>query len=145
MSSTANSVTIFFTQRVPVSGKVQPGNNLLSPLGFVCIIATMMFFALATRSMAPPIPFTIFPGIFQLAISPFSLTSIAPNTVRSTLPARIIPKLKALSKKEEPGMVVMVCLPALIRSASSSPSKGKGPIPNKPFSLCNTTSIPGGI
>ena len=29
---------------------------------------------------------------------------------------------------------VIVCLPALIRSGSSSPSNGKGPIPSMPFS-----------
>jgi hypothetical protein len=144
-SNTAISLTIFFTHLTPVSGSVHFGKSLDSPFGFVCIMATMMFFALATRSIAPPIPFTIFPGIFQFAISPFSLTSIAPSTVRSTFPARIIPKLMALSKKAEPGTVVIVCLPALIRSGSSSPSNGKGPMPNKPFSLCKITSMPFGI
>jgi len=37
-------------------------------------------------------------------------------------PPRIIAKLIALSKVAEPGSIVMVCLPALMRSASSSPS-----------------------
>ena len=32
------------------------------------------------------------------------------------------------------GMAVMVCFPALMRSASSSPSNGKGPMPRMPFS-----------
>ena len=47
---------------------------------------------------------------------------------------RIMANEVAESKKEAPGTVVMVCFPALIRSASSSPSKGKGPIPKMPFS-----------
>ena len=34
---------------------------------------------------------------------------------------------------------MIVCLPALIRSASSSPSYGKGPMPSMPFSDCSTT------
>ena len=37
-------------------------------------------------------------------------------------PPRIMPKLVAESKTEPPGRMVTVCLPALIRSASSSPS-----------------------
>ena len=44
-------------------------------------------------------------------------------------------KLVAESKKLAPGIEVIVCLPALIISASSSPSKGNGPIPRTPFSL----------
>ena len=43
------------------------------------------------------------------------------------------------------GSVVIVCFPALIKSASSSPSKGKGPIPNNPFSDCNSTFMPFGM
>ena len=34
-----------------------------------------------------------------------------------------------------PGNSVTACLPALIRSKSSSPLGGAGPMPNKPFSL----------
>ena len=44
-------------------------------------------------------------------------------------------KLVAESKKLAPGKEVIVCFPAFIISASSSPSKGKGPIPKTPFSL----------
>ena len=133
-SNTPNSVTIRLTQRLPVNGNEHDGSNLDSPALFTCCIATIICFADATRSMAPPIPLTIFPGIFQLAISPFSLTSIAPKIVRSTFPALIIPKLIAESKNADPGTVVIVCLPAFIKSGSSSPSNGNGPIPNKPFS-----------
>jgi len=34
------------------------------------------------RSMAPPMPLTILPGIIQLAMSPSWLTSIAPRMAR---------------------------------------------------------------
>ena len=130
---------------MPVNGKLHCGNNFELPALSQCCMATMMFFALATKSIAPPMPLTILPGTFQFAMSPFSLTSMAPKIVRSTFWARIIPKLMALSKIEEPSRNVTVCFPALIKSASSSPSKGKGPIPKIPFSLCNSTSIPSGM
>ena len=61
-------------------------------------MTTMIFLTPATRSMAPPMPFTILPGIIQLAMSPLSDTSIAPSTARSIWPPRIMPKLVALSK-----------------------------------------------
>ena len=56
-----------------------------------------------TRSIAPPGPFTILPGIIQLAISPLSVTSKAPRIARSMCPPRIIAKESALEKKAEPG------------------------------------------
>ena len=133
-SKTAKLVTTFVTQPTPVKGKEHFFKILDSPCLFVCIIATIIFSADATKSIAPPIPFTIFPGIFQLAISPFSETSIAPRIVRSTCFPRIIAKLIEESKKLAPGIVVMVCFPAFIISASSSPSKGKAPMPKTPFS-----------
>ena len=43
-----------------------------------------------------------------------------------------------------PGISLTVSLPALMRSGSSSPSNGYGPMPSMPFSLCSTTSTPGG-
>src|SRR3954452_13024486 len=39
----------------------------------------------------------------------------------------------------------MICLPALMRSGSSSPSSGKGPTPSIPFSDWRITSIPLGM
>ena len=97
MSSAARSLTIFFTHLTPVGGNVQAGNNLTLPLigmhhRYDDILCTGYKVHSATHS------FTILPGIFQLAISPVSLTSMAPRTVRSTLPALIIPKLNAESK-----------------------------------------------
>ena len=44
-------------------------------------------------------------------------------------------------KKAEPGRAVTVCLPALIRSGSSCPRTGKGPMPSRPFSDCSITSM----
>ena len=60
-------------------------------------------------------------------------------------PPRIIPKLSAEEKYEEIGSSVIVCLPALIRSGSSSPSNGNGPMPSMPFSDCSTTFMPAGM
>ena len=54
-------------------------------------------------------------------------------------------KLSADEKKLEPGSVVTVCLPALIRSASTSSSVGNGPMPSRPFSDCSITSMPSGM
>ena len=88
---------------------------------------------------------TILPGIIQLARSPFSATCMAPRIDRSIWPPRIMAKESAELKKLEVGSWVMVCLPALIRSGSSSPSKGKGPMPSMPFSLCMVTLIPSGM
>ncbi len=144
-SSTANSVTIFLTQRIPVSGREHFLRSFEAPSLFTCCMATMIFLAEATKSMAPPIPFTILPGIFQLAMSPFSDTSIAPKMVRSIITPRIMAKLSAELNKAEPLSMEMVCLPALMRSASTSSSLGKGPMPSRPFSDCNTTFIPSGI
>src|SRR5215210_2869585 len=93
-----------FTHRTPVSGRLQ------------CSIVTIRRFAPATRSIAPPIPFTIAPGTIQLAMSPCSDTSIDPRIDRSTLPPRIIANESALEKNAAPLMIVTVCLPALMRS-----------------------------
>src|SRR5699024_136576 len=56
----------------------------------------------------------------------------------------IMPKLVAESKMVAPGSRVMVCLPALMRSGSSSPPYGQGPMPITPFSDCSVTFTPGG-
>ncbi len=90
-------------------------------------------------------PLTILPGIIQLARSPFSDTSIAPRMHMSMWPPRIMANDSAESKKAEPGISVTVCLPALMRSGSSSPSYGNGPMPSRPFSDCSTTLTPGGM
>ena len=63
----------------------------------------------------------------------------------SMCPPRTMAKLAALSKKLVVGSSVTVCLPALIRSASSSPSNGNGPMPSMPFSECNWIDMPSGM
>ena len=44
----------------------------------------------------------------------------------------IMAKLSSLEKYADPGRAVTVCLPALIRSGSTSDSVGKGPRPKMP-------------
>jgi len=63
---------------------------------------------------------------------------------RSMCPPRIMAKDSADEKKLAPVRAVTVCFPALIRSASTSLSRGKGPIPSSPFSDCSHTSIAAG-
>ena len=115
--------------------------NYIAFLNNPKLISSTLVSAAATRSMAPPIPFTILPGIIQLARSPQRdtlnqfldseevmkcpqtrkclRTCIAPKMVRPTWPPLIMAKLSSLEKKELPGMAVTVCLPALIRSGST--------------------------
>ncbi|MNG14736.1 hypothetical protein D3C84_985130 [compost metagenome] len=80
-----------------------------------------------------------------MARSPWADTCMAPRIDRLMWPPRIIAKESALLKKLLPGRVVMVCLPALIRSGSTSSSLGNGPMPSRPFSLCSQTSMPSGM
>ena len=89
-------------------------------------------------------PLINFPGIIYEAILPFTSTSNAPRTVKSTWPPRIMANDSAESKTDAPVAIVTVCLPALMRSASMSSSVGNCPIPSKPFSDCNITSISSG-
>jgi hypothetical protein len=51
------------TQRRPVNGSVHSRRIFASPRRDTCSIVTTTRRAPATRSIAPPIPFTIFPGI----------------------------------------------------------------------------------
>ena len=59
-------------------------------------------------------------------------------------PPRTIANESALLKYDVPGSSVTVSLPALIRSASTSASRGYGPTPSMPFSECSVISTPGG-
>ena len=95
-----------------------------SPFFATCSIVTTMRLAAATRSIAPPIPLTSFPGIIQFAMEPSASTCIAPRMQRSMWPPRIIAKESADEKNAAPGMTVTVSLPALMRSASTSLSSG---------------------
>ena len=51
------------TQRRPVSGSVHSASTFWSPFRATCSIVTTTRFAPTTMSIAPPIPFTSFPGI----------------------------------------------------------------------------------
>jgi hypothetical protein len=86
------------TTPVPVSGRVQERSTFDWPCLLACSMTTTTRRTPATRSMAPPMPFTILPGIIQLAMSPFSATSMAPRMERSMWPPRIIAKLSADEK-----------------------------------------------
>jgi hypothetical protein len=58
--------------------------------------------------MAPPIPFTIFPGINQFEISAWRLICKAPNIVKSRCPPLIKANDCDDEKKDAPGLVVIV-------------------------------------
>src|SRR5690606_18234991 len=123
-SITPRSVMIRFTTPTPVSGSVHAGSSFRDSVPSLalatCSMSTTTLPTPATRSMAPPMPLIILPGIIQLARSPFSDTCMAPRMARLILPPRIMANESAEAKIEEPGSVVTVCLPALIRSASTS-------------------------
>ena len=110
------------TTPTPVSGSEHSWTILAVPSLAACCIITMTRRAPATRSIAPPMPLTSLPGICQLAMSPVAVTCMAPRIAVAIFPPRIMPKLVAESKIAAPGRRVMVCLPALMRSGSSSPS-----------------------
>src|SRR5450631_626067 len=140
-SRTARSVMMRSTTRSPVSGNEHSLTILKSPFLARCSMRMMTRRAPWTRSMAPPMPLIILPGIVQLARSPAAETCMAPRIAASILPERIIPKLAAESKKLAPDTTVTVSLPALIRSGSWCPSKGYRPVPRMPFSDCRTSSM----
>ena len=121
ISNTAKSVMILETHLLPVNGIDTP-QEFWSTFLSTCSITTTTLVAegLLTRSIAPPIPFTL-PGNPQLAKSPFDDTCKPPNIVKSILPPLIIPKDSSDPNKEAPGAKVTVSLPALIKSGSSSP------------------------
>src|SRR6185437_10269062 len=123
-SRTARSVMIRWTTALPVSGSAHSLSSLGAPFLAAWSMITTTRFARATRSIAPPMPLTILPGIIQFARSPFSDTSMAPRMARSMCPPRICPNESALEKTAEPGSMVTVSLPALMRSGSSFPATG---------------------
>lgn len=115
---------IMSTTPLPVSGNVHCSRTFGLPSLAVWSISTITRFTPDTKSIAPPGPLTILPGTIQLARSPLEATSNAPRMDRSMWPPRIIAKESALEKKLDPGRLVMVCLPALMRSGSTVSSLG---------------------
>ena len=96
-----------FTTPLAVKGKLHTGNSLNEFLA-VCSITTITLEPHATRSIAPPIPFTNFLGIIQLAISQVSLISIAPSIVKSRWPPLMMANDCEEEKKDAPGRTVIV-------------------------------------
>lgn len=73
-SNTANSVINMSTAPLAVKGKLHASNNFFSTAPVFlflaeCSITTITLDPQATKSMAPPIPFTNFLGMIQFAIS----------------------------------------------------------------------------
>src|SRR3984893_12509743 len=97
MVKTARSVTTRSTTRSPVSGRLHFLRSF-GPSLAECSITTTTRLTPATRSIAPPMPLTILPGIIQLARSPFCATCIAPRIDRSICPPRTMPKDSADEK-----------------------------------------------
>ena len=76
-----------------------------------------------TRSIAPPMPLTILPGIIQLARSPRGRDLHRAEDRGVDVAAADHPEATcAESKNDAPGRIVTVSLPALIRSGSTSSS-----------------------
>ena len=80
------------------------------------------------------------PPVCQFARSPATDTWNAPSTQQSRCPPRIIANESAWWKYDAPGSAVTGCLPALMRSGSSAPASGAGPMPSSPFSVCRMIS-----
>src|SRR5262245_39231187 len=140
---TASSLTTRSTGRTEVSGS----EHLLTIFGLplaVCCIATITRLAPVTRSMAPPMPGTILPGIIQFASVPCASTCSAPSTVMSTWPPRMRPNDIALSNVQAPGSAVTGRPPASVRVGWAIPSSGIGPVPIRPFSDWKNTVMPAG-
>ena len=92
-SSTARSVMIRWTHAAAgVAAACTRSTILCEPSLATCSISTITRLAPWTRSIAPPMPLTILPGIIQLAMSPPAETCIAPRIAASMWPPRIIPK-----------------------------------------------------
>ncbi len=140
---TASSVTTRSTGRVDVTGSVHFFMIFGAPLA-VCCIATITRLAPDTRSMAPPMPGTIFPGIVQLANSPDWSTCRPPSTVRSRWPPRMRPNDIALSNVQAPGRAVTGRPPASVSVGWAMPSSGGAPVPINPFSDWKKTCSPSG-
>ena len=126
-SRTARSVMIRWTTPRPVSGRCTRRRSCSEPSLATCSISTMTRLAPWTRSIAPPMPLTILPGIIQLAMSPVGRDLHRAEDRGVDLAAADHPERRSRSRRTtRPGSSVTVSLPALIRSGSSSPSTGYG-------------------
>ena len=111
-SKTANYVITIETTPLAVNGNLQFSSNLTDTLpSFVlaeCSIRTMTLEPQATRSIAPPMPFIILPGMIQLAMSQLCEIYSAPSMVISRCPPRMMEKDCDEEKYDPPGRMVMV-------------------------------------
>ncbi len=105
-------------------------------------MVTITFLAPAHRSMAPPMPGTILPGMIQLARLPFSSTWSAPSTVAFTWPPRIRPKEVAESMNAPPTAMEEDAPPA--SHTLKSLTSGLPPAPAMPSSASRTTCTSSG-
>src|SRR5438105_2300785 len=97
-SNTQRSVMMRLTTPKAVMGSVHCFKIFGLPSLELCSITATTRFTPATRSIAPPGPLIILPGIIQFAISPLSVTSNAPRLARSMCPPRIMVNESALEK-----------------------------------------------
>ena len=139
----ASSVTTKSTGRSEVKGSEHCLTIFGLPLA-VCCMATTTRFAPDTRSIAPPMPGTILPGIIQFASRPCASTCKPPSTVMSRWPPRINPKDIALSKVLAPGSALTGRPAASVRVGCAMPSSGMGPVPISPFSDWKNMLTPAG-
>ncbi len=112
-SKTANSVINILTTPFAVNGNTHCYKIFLSTapvflLRAECSITTITLDPHATKSIAPPIPFTNLPGIIQFAMSQVWLTWSDPKIVKSRWPPLIIPNDWEEENREPPGKIVTV-------------------------------------
>lgn len=139
-SKTPSSVIIFETHFYPVKGRSHFFNNFGDPFFVLCSVKTTNLEPLATKSIAPPIPFTSFLGIIQLARSPFSATSIVPRNVAYKWDPQTNPNASLDEEYDAPKSAEIVYFEGSIKSGSSCPFLGNPLIPNIPFSPYRVTS-----
>ena len=144
-SITASSVTIRLTTFKPVNGSVHRVRILCPPSRVVCSIATMTFLAPATRihgaahalhHLAGDHPVREIALLVDLQRAEDREVDVAAAHHRERVGA---------AEVRQPGVSVTVSLPALMRSGSTSSSRGYGPTPSMPFSECSVMCTPGGM
>lgn len=109
------------TTPLAVKGKAQVSNNFFSTTTSLlpyllaygltlaeCSMTTITLDPHATKSIAPPIPFTNFLGMIQFAISQVLLTWSDPKIVKSRCPPLIIENDWEDENRDPPGKIVIV-------------------------------------
>lgn len=125
---------ILETHFYPVKGRSHFLSIFGQPSFVLCSDKTTSHEPLATKSIAPPIPFTRTLGTIQLARSPFSDTSIVPKKVANKWDPLTKPKASLEEEYDAPKSAYIVYFDGSIKSGSSWPFLGNPFIPNIPFS-----------